>query len=149
IKVHPAVELFPTMGADDLKSLAEDIKANGQRQPVVFFLTHAGTQLLLDGRNRLSALELAGESTDTEGKIVKEGEVYPYAYVVSANIHRRHLTIEQRRELIERLLKERPELSDRAVAKLALSSDKTVASRRRAANAEIPHSDLARVEATG
>jgi hypothetical protein len=29
IKVHPAAELFPLMAPEELKALAEDIKANG------------------------------------------------------------------------------------------------------------------------
>src|SRR5262249_13404250 len=41
----------------------------------------------------------------------------PYAYVVSANIHRRHLTTEQRKEIAAALLKSNPERSDRSVAK--------------------------------
>ena len=38
------------------------------------------------------------------------------ACVISANIHRRHLTAEQRRELIEKLLKADPGQSDRQIA---------------------------------
>jgi hypothetical protein len=43
------------MSPDELKALAEDIKANGLKQVVV---TCEGQ--LLDGRNRLEAMELAG-----------------------------------------------------------------------------------------
>ena len=40
----------------------------------------------------------------------------PYAYVISANIHRRHLTAEQKRELIAKLIKATPEKSNRQIA---------------------------------
>jgi hypothetical protein len=66
----------------------------------------------------------------------------PYDYVVSANIHRRHLTTAQRGELIAALLKAKPERSDRATAKIAQVSDKTVGKvrDRLEASAEIPQS---------
>jgi hypothetical protein len=43
----------------------------------------------------------------------------PVAYVISANIKRRHLTTEQKRELIAKLIKAQPEKSSRQVAKVA------------------------------
>jgi hypothetical protein len=54
------------------------------------------------------------------------GDDDPFAYVVSANVHRRHLTTEQKREVVAALLKSRPERSDRATAAIAKVSDKTV-----------------------
>jgi hypothetical protein len=99
VKIHPAADLFPMMPKADLRMLADDIKVNGLRLPIVYFVTRAGNHLLLDGRNRLDALELVGLRTDTEGKIIQEGEVDPYAYVISANLQRRHLTTEQKRTM--------------------------------------------------
>jgi hypothetical protein len=37
----------------------------------------------------------------------------PYEYVLSANLHRRHLTADQKRELIAKVLKAKPEASVR------------------------------------
>jgi hypothetical protein len=64
----------------------------------------------------------------------------PREYVASANVHRRHLTAEQKRVLIATLLKMTPEKSNRQVAALAKADDKTVATVRRdlEATAEIP-----------
>jgi hypothetical protein len=76
----------------------------------------------------------------------------PWAYVLSANLHRRHLTPEQRREVTAGMLRRRPELSDRAIAGMVAVSDKTVSAVRGAleANAEIPHKPAGeRVEASG
>jgi hypothetical protein len=65
----------------------------------------------------------------------------PYAYALSANIHRRHLTAEQKRDLIGKLLKAQPESSDRAIAKTVTADHKTVAAVRSEmeGRGDIPH----------
>jgi hypothetical protein len=50
--------------------------------------------------------------------------------VISANIHRRHLTAEQKRELIAKVLKEKPELSNRQLGEMLKADHKTVGSTR-------------------
>jgi hypothetical protein len=55
----------------------------------------------------------------------------PVEYITSANIHRRHLMAETKRDLIAKLLKEHPERSDRATAELVKVDNKTVAAVRR------------------
>jgi hypothetical protein len=152
LPIHPAAELFPLMSPDELRVLGEDIKKNGLRSDIVLWRPSvyggptAGVQLL-DGRNRLDAIEtLVGEieivppkasATYRKWKIEpKSGErrfftmsevrCDPYAYVVSANIHRRHLTAEQKRELIGKLLKATPEKSDRQIAEAVKASPTTV-----------------------
>jgi hypothetical protein len=73
----------------------------------------------------------------------------PYAFVLSANLHRRHLTPAKKRELIAEVLKAKPEASNLSIAKQVKVDDKTVASVRRdlEANSEIPNKP--RVEANG
>jgi hypothetical protein len=86
---HPAAELFPLMAEPELGALAEDIRAHGLRQPIVM---HQGK--VLDGRNRLLACERAG----VEPRFVEwRGTDSPAAWVVSQNLHRRHLTDTQRK----------------------------------------------------
>lgn len=80
---HPAADLFPLMGADELASLAEDIKANGLRHPVI--LDADGR--VLDGRNRLRACDLAG--VEPVFSTVDDGD--PVALVVSLNVKRRNM----------------------------------------------------------
>jgi hypothetical protein len=84
--------------------------------------------LLLDGRNRLAAMELAGLPTDGVQQTTLYGNqgANPVAYALSANLHRRHLTAEQRRELIAKLIKATPEKSDRQIAETVKVSHVTV-----------------------
>src|SRR5262245_31360180 len=104
LPVHPAAELFPLMSPDEVKELAEDIGKNGLNERVAVWRADPDSPWqLLDGRNRLDALGRRPHAGD-----VKEidSSVDPWAYVVSANIKRRHLDAKQKRELIEKLLKE-------------------------------------------
>ena len=55
LKIHPAAEAFPLLAGDELDDLVEDIRRNGQVEPIVF----VGGQLL-DGRNRVVACERLG-----------------------------------------------------------------------------------------
>ena len=55
-------------------------------------------------------LASTGSLARTKGiELRRVGRTDPYAYVISANIRRRHLTAEQKRELIAKLIKATPE----------------------------------------
>jgi hypothetical protein len=137
ITVHPAAELFPMLSDDDIETLGRDISQNGLRVPLVF----TPDKQLLDGRNRLLAMARKGIDGGEifVGKRVCQDD--PYAYVVSVNIHRRHLTTTQRKELAAALLKANPAKSDRQAAAETKLSDKTVAHVREEleTRAEIPN----------
>jgi ParB-like chromosome segregation protein Spo0J len=61
IKVHPAAEAYRLMTDEELASLAADMAANGQRDPIVLGRVNGeASEKLIDGRNRLRACELAG-----------------------------------------------------------------------------------------
>ena len=51
----------------------------------------------------------------------------PFAFVISANIHRRHLTAEQKRKIVAQVLKADPERSNRQVAEMVKVGHPTVA----------------------
>jgi hypothetical protein len=135
LKIHPAADIFPRLLDGELRELAEDIRRNGQRVPVAVFHSNVDSEELIDGRSRLDAMESAGMSIITDGALNRDvvlvedvhGNVDPYAYVVSVNIHRRHLSAEKKRELIGALLKARPERSNRAIGKQIKADHKTVA----------------------
>lgn len=84
IEVHPFAARFPMLSDDEIADLAEDIKANGLIHPIV--LDAEG--LLIDGRNRLRACEIAG----VEPRFTTyEGED-PVAFILSVNLNRRHMS---------------------------------------------------------
>lgn len=87
-EVHPTAARFPMLPDDELRELADDIKARGLRVPCT--LLPDGT--LLDGRNRLAACELAGVPPRFQ---TYDGDS-PVAEIVSQNIRHRHLTTGQR-----------------------------------------------------
>ena len=89
---HPAAEAFPMLGDDELAELAEDIKANGLREPVWLYDDPERGRVLLDGRNRLAACERAGVEPTTR---VYRGD-HPTDFVVSMNVNRRHMTAGQK-----------------------------------------------------
>jgi hypothetical protein len=89
-KVHPAAEAFPMMSDEELNKLAEDIKANGLKVHLTFDEDH----LLMDGRNRLAAMEIAGCELHSWQWNVYRGDD-PVSHIISLNAHRRHLTKEQ------------------------------------------------------
>ena len=87
MKYHEYANLFPMMPEPDLMRLAEDIKEKGLSDPII---TLDG--MILDGRNRYKACGI--------NSITPRFEEYagddPLGYVVSHNLHRRHLSESQR-----------------------------------------------------
>ena len=149
LPVHPAAELFPLMDADELRALGEDIRANGLQQAVIILSNSNGDELLLDGRNRLDAMARVGIKFDLKRyqpgwwklDIFEDGvptvncdladtideSVDPYDYVIGANIHRRHLNAKDKRDLIAKVLKAKPDRSNLQIAREVKVTDKTVA----------------------
>jgi hypothetical protein len=74
---------------------------------------------------------------------IQAPDIDPYAYAISANVHRRQLTAEQKRDAIAKVLKARPGQSDRAIAKQVKRDHKTVGKVRKELEdvGTIPHVD--------
>ena len=132
---HELASVFPLLEGGEYTALIDDVRTHGLLEPITLF-----EGKILDGRNRYRACLAAGVEPRFR-EILFGDYAEAAACVISANIHRRHLTAEQRRELIEKLLKADPGRSDRQIAETAKVSDKTVAAVRRQAEAraEIPH----------
>jgi len=86
--VHSVAELFPEMDAESYEAFKEDIRANKQSEPIVLW-----KKQLIDGRHRLRACNELGIKP-----IVVDipDDDDPLAYVLSHNLHRRHLSTSQR-----------------------------------------------------
>jgi DNA methylase len=88
MRFHPVANLFPLMGPADLGALKADIAAHGLREPIRTF-----DGMILDGRNRWLACEALGVQPRLRPW---DGKGSPAAFVVSANLARRHLTASQK-----------------------------------------------------
>jgi hypothetical protein len=104
-KVHPAADVFPMMTEEELAATGADIMEHGLKEPIAFWDANRGTpqfeRFLIDGRNRMEAMERVGLDLRQYGKEYKkliDGD--PVAYIISKNIHRRHLTKLQQAEFI-------------------------------------------------
>jgi hypothetical protein len=88
INIHPAAAVFPRMTASALQELADSIRASG----LCFAITRDKDGLILDGRNRLEACEIAGVAPRFETYTGND----PVGFIISANLKRRHLNESQR-----------------------------------------------------
>ena len=95
-KHHPLACMFPMMPQAEIGALAEDIKKNGLED---YGIIYEG--MILDGRNRQAACELAGvkmefHDYDEDPEWLAERGFDPLEYVLSRNLHRRQLKQSQR-----------------------------------------------------
>jgi hypothetical protein len=85
---HPAASLFPWPTESVYRQLRDDIAAHGLRQEIVKL-----ADAILDGRTRyIACVELGVEPVYKEW----DGMGEPLDFVVSENLHRRHLNDDQR-----------------------------------------------------
>src|SRR5262245_6468475 len=137
LAVHPAANVFPLLEGEEFDALVADVREYGLKNPVTLY--HGA---VIDGRNRVRACLAAGWSWRAiRGMCVElsgagAGQIDdPVAYVISVNIHRRHLSAEQKAEMLAKLVAAQPEKSDRELAKQAGVSHPTIAKARRTAEA--------------
>src|SRR5262245_7647037 len=115
---HPIANVFPLMKGDEFKQLKKDIKTNKLREPIIIY-----EGKILDGRNRYNACKELGLPLDTNPL---PAGTDPVAFVVSANVHRRHLNESQRAAVAAQL----PTFThggDRSKAPIGALTDKAAA----------------------
>lgn len=89
MNVHPVADIFPRMGDAEYQALKADIATHGQREPVWTWRDQ-----IIDGRHRVRACDELGHlclRREYEGD-----ETTLVQFVVSLNLHRRHLNETQR-----------------------------------------------------
>lgn len=84
MEFHHYAAVLPLLDEEDLQKLADDIKANGLRVPIVLF-----DGKILDGRNRYRACVTA--KVDPRFEPFKGDDMAALALVASLNVRRRHL----------------------------------------------------------
>jgi hypothetical protein len=88
-KFHPLAAIFPPMSEDEFLALVEDIKKHGLRQPIIL----DDKDQIIEGRHRYRACKRAGVPPRFENRR-DVGNVG--AFIVSVNLHRRHLDASQK-----------------------------------------------------
>lgn len=96
-EAHPYANIFPLLPDTELKALADDIAVHGLREPI--WLHRDGR--IIDGRNRYRACELAGVAP--QYRTYQGDDAGLLHFVVSLNLHRRHLDVGQRAMIADTL----------------------------------------------
>lgn len=106
--VHPAAELFPLVEGQEFERLVQSIREHGVQTPVMFGFDDNEKPVLLDGRNRLRAVErLKSEGITVPVPAMcfdySPDGITPVEWIESQNIDRRHLTEDARAMLAAKL----------------------------------------------
>lgn len=92
LEFHPAANLFPLLNEQELSELADSIRQNGQRDPIVI---HPDGRIL-DGRNRFLACQKLNIKVKTVNYTGMGDMSDAIKFVVDTNLVRRHLNSSQR-----------------------------------------------------
>lgn len=96
MNIHPVARLFPPMSESQYGALRDDIRDNGQREAITLWRGQ-----VIDGLHRARACDELGFVPMTrEWESEEEGLT---GYVVSLNLHRRHLDESQRAMVAEKV----------------------------------------------
>lgn len=130
-------QVMPPLTAEERAALAADIAERGVLVPIV--TDQHGT--ILDGHHRKHIADELGVPYRTDVvKVTDDDDARSIARMY--NLARRHLTREQKRQLIAEEIRARPGVSDREIARAMRCDHKTVGSVRRELSGEIPQPGL-------
>ena len=90
MEFHPLAAIFPLLTGEEFAGMVADIKQNGLRDPI----TLTPDRLILEGRNRYRACIEAG--VEPKFETTREPQENWLSFIISKNVHRRHLTASQR-----------------------------------------------------
>lgn len=127
-------QVMPPLSDEEFKALMDDIAENGVQVPVV--VDADGN--IIDGYHRVRAWkhlnvfghDLPPYKTEIASDVTTDAQKRDLAWRL--NMKRRHLSREQKREMIAAKLKESPEWTDNRIAELMAVDDKTVRAARKA-----------------
>ena len=91
LQPHPFAAMFPELPPEELTQLARDIKERGQLEPIILY-----KGVILDGRNRYRACQIAGVKPRIEAFDAKATRRSPEEFILSRNLRRRHLSVGQK-----------------------------------------------------
>jgi hypothetical protein len=123
---HPLANMFPMIEGGAFEELKRDISAQGILEPIRLY-----QGMILDGRNRYAAAKACGHEFSVDDFVQWEGTPQEAeAWVISTNLHRRHLSAKQKQEMVRDRIRKTPEASNRQIAKLLGVSHTMVADER-------------------
>jgi ParB-like chromosome segregation protein Spo0J len=97
---HPAADLFPMIEGKAWEEFKEDIRKNGFLESITLYRGQ-----ILDGRNRYrAAIELGKLNELGVAEFDDDHDFDPFQWVLSQNLHRRHLTESQRASVAAKLV---------------------------------------------
>jgi hypothetical protein len=123
LEAHEFANEFPMIeDAATFEGLRASIAKEGLHHPIVLY-----EGMILDGRNRYKAANEVGyKFKPTDFDAFNGTREQAKSLALTVNIHRRHLTDAQKQKLVKDKLKENPNLSDRAIARLCGVTHPTV-----------------------
>lgn len=101
LKPHPIAEMLPPLRDDEYAQLKADIAENGLNDPISVWVNKNG-HWVVDGLNRWKICKELGKEAETEPWDFG-GDADVAKFVISRNLHRRHLTDSTRAMLAARL----------------------------------------------
>ena len=94
--IHPLADVFPMKPDDEFWELVEHIRENGVASEL---MREKGTNLLIDGRNRLLAVSI----TQSLFEVVDIEPQFVLPYVTASNLHAKKFSTDQKAMIAARL----------------------------------------------
>lgn len=116
-------QVMPPLSPQDQRRLRESIETWGVLEPVI----RDDEGQVIDGHHRLLVAAELGRECPSRERTEAERAMDPWDLAVILNLNRRHLTIDEKREVVREWLRRHPQQSDREVARQTETSHPTVA----------------------